>query len=471
MLNCFFWLSGMDGKRKASSDVKVCSKRGKLCGAVDCSTCFARSLAASQRLQEFKAANPDKYPLRIAISSNQKYDWGCSECSHVFSARCSSVQSGQWCPYCSRRKLCGDAKCFNCFSASLASSLHAQEFQAANPDKNPLHIGIWAKEKFDWKCSKCSHVFSARCNNVQQGRWCPYCSRQKLCGKKTCVDCFQKSVASSPRAESFKAANPDKDPLRIAISSQEKFDWECPTCSHVFSAACNHVQTGKWCPYCAGRICGRKECVKCAPPCDTCSKKSYFTLKNSSRACYQCYVASGESRSKIRLEIFFLAELQRISEDEFEFLEPTSWDCAVLPGLPYKPDMMWAFDSLGKLFNTAGACKLSLSHISHIVVLEVLEVGIEQHSKARVVPDAIRENEIRESLAGVIVDFVYAVVAAYNHPNAAPSDKFFSLSKATNAYGVVASRKEAWRERVRLTLEALVSARQRRTGVTKFIGC
>jgi hypothetical protein len=112
-----------------------------------------------------------------------------------------------------------------------------------------------------------------------------------------------------------------------------------------------------------------------------------------------------------------------------------------------------------------------LSHISHIVVLEVLEVGIEQHSKARVVPDAIRENEIRESLAGVIVDFVYAVVAAYNHPNAAPSDKFFSLSKATNAYGVVASRKEAWRERVRLTLEALVSARQRRTGVTKFIGC
>lgn len=165
-----------------------------------------------------------------------------------------------------------------------------------------------------------------------------------------------------------------------------------------------------------------------------------------------------------------MSELQRISGDEFEFLEPTSWDCAVLPGLPFKPDMMWAFDNDGNLFNTTGACKLSLSHVKHVIILEVLEVGIEQHSKASAVPDAMRENEIRESLAGVVVDFVYAVVAAYNHPGAEPSDKFFRLSKVTNAYGVVASRKEAWRERVRQTLEALVTARQRRTGVTKFIG-
>lgn len=65
---------------------------------------------------------------------------------------------------------------------------------------------------------------------------------------------------------------------------------------------------------------------------------------------------------------------------------------------------------------------------------KVLEVGIEQHSKASAVPDAMRETEIRESLAGVVVDFVYAVVAAYNHLDAEPSDKFFRLSKIGRAH-------------------------------------
>ena len=132
--------------------------------------------------------------------------------------------------------------------------------------------------------------------------------------------------------------------------------------------------------------------------------------------------------------------------------------------------MLWAFDVAGNLFNTTGSCKLSLTHIKHIVVLEVLEVGIEQHSKARAMPDAVRESEIRDSLVGVVVDFVYVVIAAYNHPDADASDKFFRLSKISNGYGVVASRKEAWRERVRQTLEALGNARKRQTGATVFIG-
>ena len=462
----------MDGnKRKAASENGVCSKRGKLCGDSECSTCFVRSLASSDRVEEFKAANPDKNPLLIAISSNKSHDWKCA-CGHTFEARCCDIARGFWCPYCCipKQRLCGTPACFNCFQSSVASSARVNEFVAANPDKNPLLIAISSGKKYAWQCS-CGHTFEAACNNMARGFWCPYCcaSKQKLCGDPTCFDCFGSSLASSVRLNDFVGANPDKDPLTISISSGKKFTWLC-SCGHKFDATCFNVQSGHWCPYCAGRICGKKECLKCAPPCDTCSKKSHYTLKNSSRACYECYVASGEARAKVRLEIFFLAELQRVSADDFEFLEPTSWDCAVLPGLPYKPDMLWAFDVAGNLFNTTGSCKLSLTHIKHIVVLEVLEVGIEQHSKARAMPDAVRESEIRDSLVGVVVDFVYVVIAAYNHPDADASDKFFRLSKISNGYGVVASRKEAWRERVRQTLEALGNARKRQTGATVFIG-
>ena len=444
--------------------------RKKLCVDPTCAGCLNGSMASSSRVVEFTSANPDKNPRLITISTGTVYDWACA-CGHTFKASCANVQNGRWCPFCCvpKQKLCGVLTCVECLTGSMASSARVEEFKAANPHENILIIPISSsRKKYDWLCS-CGHTFQATCGNVQSGFWCPYCSKQRLCGIQACDACSSRSMAASVRAEEFKAANPDANLLLIAISCNKDYQWKC-ACGHMFEASCNTIQSGRWCPYCSGRICRRKECLTCAPPCDTCSKKSYHSLKNSSRACHECFVASGEARAKVRLEIFFLAELQRISREEVEFLEPTSWDCAVLPGLPYKPDMMWAFDMAGNLFNTTGACKLSLDHIKQIVILEVLEVGIEQHSNARTVSDAVRETEIRSSLRGVVVDFVYVVVAAYNHPSADASDKFFSLSKSTNSYSVVVSRKEAWAARVRQTLEALVNARKCQSGITVFIG-
>jgi hypothetical protein len=132
--------------------------------------------------------------------------------------------------------------------------------------------------------------------------------------------------------------------------------------------------------------------------------------------------------------------------------------------------MLWAYDENGNLFNTTGACKLVLGEIKHMVILEVLEIGIEQHSKARHVSDSQRESEIRTSLAGITVDFVYVVVAAYNHPTADQADKFFSVHKTKNTYYVGHSRKAAWEERVTATLRSLTAARKQRLGETVFIG-
>ena len=113
-------------------------------------------------------------------------------------------------------------------------------------------------------------------------------------------------------------------------------------------------------------------------------------------------------RAKVSLEIYLLAELQRQSmlatntdATNFLWMEPTAWDCAILPGLSYKPDNIWCFDCQGNPFVTAGACKMNVKDIGYVLQLEVLEHGVQQYSQSSHVSDTQRENEIRVVFAGV----------------------------------------------------------------------
>ncbi|KAG5179340.1 hypothetical protein JKP88DRAFT_247540 [Tribonema minus] len=150
--------------------------------------------------------------------------------------------------------------------------------------------------------------------------------------------------------------------------------------------------------------------------------------------------ATTQQRAKISLEMHFIASMELQCHDRvrgYKWAEPTSWDCAVLPGLAYKPDLMWAFDADGNIFSTAGGCKLS-APMARVIILEVLE------------------------LLGIKVAFVYVTVAAYNHPSAYPDDRFFAKGCATDPeagkdfeYHVEPTRQEAWGARVQAAVEAL----------------
>jgi hypothetical protein len=193
--------------------------------------------------------------------------------------------------------------------------------------------------------------------------------------------------------------------------------------------------------------------------------------------CRSCYIASGlappSTRAKVSLEIYMFAELQRQArqtDNAYLWAEPTAWDCAILPRLSYKPDNIWVFDKDGNMFSTAGACKLNAGLVSHVIVLEILEVGIEQHSNARSVPDAEREQEIRQTFHPQPVDFLYVTVAAYNHPTAHRDDKFFSKPAGSFEYKLVKSRKRAWTKRIKIALSCLETMHKEKNGTTVFIG-
>ena len=120
------------------------------------------------------------------------------------------------------------------------------------------------------------------------------------------------------------------------------------------------------------------------------------------------------------------------------------------------------------MFSCAGAGKLD--RVAHVIILEILEVGIEQHSEARSIPDAERERQIRGAFPYVPVDFLYVVVAAYNHPTAHRDDQFFRKPRGSLEYELVESRRSAWTERVQLTLSHLCSMHEGKTNATVFIG-
>lgn len=451
----------------------------ELCRDRNCVLCKERSIASSPHVNAFQVANPTLDPYSIFISTAVKFDWKCEDCPHTFSASPATVNRGHWCPFCSHSELCGNEACLFCLPNCLASSPRADSFKAANTELNVYKIFLSMHDKVNWKCFDCLHTFPASPANVKSLRWCPYCSGKKLCGARDCDHCRVRSIAGSPHLEEFQVTNPGLDPFKIPIGGQVEFDWKCKKCEHVFNADCAHVNSGTWCPYCAHKkMCGNVGCVTCPLPCSLCEKRSFCTLRSGARVCYSDYINSGEAvRANVRLEIFALADLQRLAlaRNLFEFQEPTSWDCAILPGLAFRPDMLWAFDAAGNVFATAGACKINLGLIHHIVILEIVEIGLEQHSAARTVTDEAREEAIRGSLQGVIVDFVYTVVAAYNHPTAHPDDKFFTKSKTTGTYHVQNSRRAAWNARIDETLDALSSARSNAlqplyVGSTVFIG-
>jgi hypothetical protein len=454
-----------------------CVPRQKLCDDEKCQACFDGSLASSEHVDEFMAANNNgANPRKVALASNKEYNWKCNQCLHTFLKGCNTVKAGHFCQFCSKRAVCGQEGCDPCKSRSLAVSPRASNFHPDN-GVSLLTVALSSNDKYKWTCNDCEHVFLMPCNAVQRGAWCHFCSKRYVCGDEECWRCYSRCLASFSKSEYF---HPDNgvSPYTVCLGSNERFKWSCDKCPHEFEATAAHVALDfTWCPYCSkNRICCKIECDVCPLPCFLCEYRSFFTLTKGpqagSRVCYSHYLASGEARATLRLEHFTLTSLQNVAKERelYEFQECTSWDCAILPGLGYKPDMLWAFSPQGDMFATAGACKLNLRLIEQIIILEVLEVGINQHSAARRVSDVQREAEIRQSLQGVIIDFVYVVVAAYNHASSHPEDRFFKKYPKRHTYGIEKSRVTAWGLRMNATLEALSLARTQKSGKTVYIG-
>lgn len=241
-----------------------CSNK-KLCGEIDCDTCFVKSYAAVEKSCDWNYEKNKETPLEVAISSHKKYYHKCDVCKHDFLTSPNYVDNGNYCPYCGNSKLCGDINCDNCLEKSFAFCEFAINWSEKNGDLSPIDVFKSSHAKKFFNCPRCNHVFEAALSDVNSGYLCSYCANKKFCNDPACITCYLKSFASSPYAKFWSAKN-NKLPNEVFKNSEEEYYFYCWTCNHEFKRKLLLVTNRCFCLYCSNHhslMCDDNTCNHC----------------------------------------------------------------------------------------------------------------------------------------------------------------------------------------------------------------
>ena len=182
---------------------------------------------------------------------------------------------------CSKLKLCDKDDCKECFNKSFASHEKAKFWSNKNELK-PRQVFKSSGKKFLFDC-ECDHQFESALSMITtQNCWCPYCSGNKLCGKKECNQCYNKSFASHEKAKYWSNKN-KLNSSQVFLNSNNKFLFNC-ICGHEFEQMLNSTSSGSWCPYCSTPskiLCDNKDCKECFNKSFASHEKAkYWSIKN-----------------------------------------------------------------------------------------------------------------------------------------------------------------------------------------------
>nr|WNL49722.1 restriction endonuclease [Marseillevirus sp.] len=235
---------------------------GRLCGEEECKPCFNRSFASCENSKYLKEGQGN--PLLLARCSTKKCWFKCGKCKHEFEATLYHISNGKFCPFCSNNKLCSLDECKTCFEKSFASSDKAELWSVEKNKQSPREVFVSSGKKFWFECKKCRHSFALGLNIVAKGSFCPFCSNRQLCSSNKCKTCFEKSFASSDKAEFWSVEKNKQRPRDVLFSSGRKFWFECKRCGHSFEVSLANVSSGCFCPFCSNkRLCLSDDCKTC----------------------------------------------------------------------------------------------------------------------------------------------------------------------------------------------------------------
>jgi very-short-patch-repair endonuclease len=225
---------------------------------------YEKSFASHQRAINWSNKNILK-PNQVFKNSAKKFWFDCNNCNHEFYSTLSTITKGVWCPYCCQaaKKLCDQDSCSMCNNRSFASHPKAISWSSLNKI-SARQVSKGTNEKYWFDCDKCPHKFECSPGNIIGGKWCPYCSNQKLCTNENCQLCYQKSFASHEKAIYWNDKNELK-PRDVFKCSNLKYIFNCIKCNHEFETILNSiVQEDIWCNYCSNNnLCNKEDCKVC----------------------------------------------------------------------------------------------------------------------------------------------------------------------------------------------------------------
>ena len=224
----------------------------KLCDSSDCQLCFNKSFASHEK-SVFWSSKNECQPRNVFKTVATKYIFDCIQCKHVFEQSLRETLSGCWCPYCAipSKILCDSIGCQLCFNKSFASH-EKSVFWSSKNECQPRYVFKSSDNKYLFDCVECNHEFEKSLSSVSAGRWCPYCSNQRLCNSIGCQLCFNKSFASIEKAKFWSNKN-ECQPRDVFKSSAKKYWFDCNKCKNEFSIALCGVTRGRWCSFCINK--------------------------------------------------------------------------------------------------------------------------------------------------------------------------------------------------------------------------
>ena len=97
----------------------------------ECKICFEKSFASHEKAK-YWSKNNILTPREVFIGTIFTYLFMCETCKHEFPMSPNNISKGQWCSYCSGRKICDDIDCKMCFENSFASHEKAKYWSNKN---------------------------------------------------------------------------------------------------------------------------------------------------------------------------------------------------------------------------------------------------------------------------------------------------------------------------------------------------
>jgi hypothetical protein len=193
-------------------------------------------------------------PKDVTADSGKKVWWVC-DTGHEWQAYTSSRQKGGGCPYCANRRACKD-NCLQTLNPGLAREWHPTK----NAPLAPKDVVAGSNKKFWWQCEKGHEWIVASGHRHYRGTRCPYCAGNRAT-KENCLKTKQPALAR----QWHPSRNAGLTPKDVTAGAKRKAWWLCEK-AHEWQAAIYSRTAGSGCPYCAGHIVTKDNCLQTTHP-------------------------------------------------------------------------------------------------------------------------------------------------------------------------------------------------------------
>ena len=213
--------------------------RSQTIDGLSCPTCNSFGFHYPELIDSWHPKNK-KLPFEVSKASGHKVWWRC-EHDHEWQSVVAS-RSKHGCPYCAGQKVTLE----NSFSNKKPDL--AQYWDKRRNEVLPNEVA-WQTNKQFWFICEHGHEFSATLNNISNGKWCPYCSGQKVGYGNSLQDVNPKLAAEWNQEKNKNKAS------EVRPGSNKKAWWICSE-GHEWEATISSRNSGNGCPYCSNKLVG-----------------------------------------------------------------------------------------------------------------------------------------------------------------------------------------------------------------------